>query len=264
MYDKFNKVNARNETHLVGGNVIVRVGECFNPNFIDQVIVEAVNSASDNTIIYLVKEKNFSTEIVQLESKVVRTLNHANTDTRPFAVSYYDSGILYTADEGGIVNYTVDLTNFNAERASCAMKLVVFDSESDFTAYTQPCSSYMDPNDVPPNSYSSTSCFGANGSHSFSFELYRNAFFYFALSRVANITFNTSASGSISKYVLHDNRSNCTLVTDCSFQNPQTTSDENEIWCLFAESDHPSPLGKAMKLTATPRSYKKHKHGSYY
>ena len=173
-------------------------------------------------------------------------------------MSYYDSGILYTADEGGIVYFTVDLTNFNAERASCAMKLVVFYSESDFTAYIQPSSSYMDPNDVPPNSYTSTSCFGDNNIHSFSFELYKNAFYYFALSHVANITFITSASGSTSKYVLHDIRSSCTLVTNCSFQNPQTTSTENERWCLFAKSGHPPPLGE-VKLTVTPQSYKKYK-----
>ena len=237
LYDKLDKTSpaSSGRTYLVGANTTVRIGSCFDHNLIDQVNVIAARETSDgsnNTAIYAAQKSDIRSEMTYLPNKTVRTLNNAH-DSLPIGVSY--NGIpLYTADEGGMIDYSVSLINNNVTRNSCALRLIVFDSPSNFFEYQY---QNRDPLFLPPNFYTNTSCVSENGTHYFHFQLRANTFFYFAASHVADVSFTVNASGKVSEYFISEHIKPCILTfsSRCTFSLNQKRNDET---CLFGESSN--------------------------
>ena len=262
-YNNLNKTSPYSATYLVGANTIVQIGDCLDPNLIDRVNVTAVRSetgnSSKNTAIYAVQESDIRSEMMYLPNKTVRTLNAQ--DSRPVAISYFNhTNPLYTAGKGGTMNYTVSLIN-NMTRVSCALRLIVFDSVSDYNNYVHES---RDPLHLPPNFYTNTSCVGQNETYNFTFELGANTFFYIVASHVAGANFSVNASGNISRYsldILSHSMSPCKPLTfsspTCTFSLNQEKNSVKMKECLFGVSTNPAQ-GNIIVATI-PQTYKSYK-----
>lgn len=263
-YNNLNKTSPYSATYLVGANTIVQIGDCLDPNLIDRVNVTAVRSetgiGSNNTAIYAVQESDIRSEMMYLPNQNARTLNAQ--DSRPVAVSYFNyTNPLYTAGRGGTMNYTVSLINNNVTRVSCALRLIVFDSVSDYFNYVHES---RDPLHLPPNFYTNTSCVGQNGTYNFTFELRANTFFYIVASHVAGANFSVNASGNISRYsrdILSHSMSLCKPLTfsspTCTFPLNQEKNSVKGKECLFGVSTNPAQ-GNVIAATI-PQTYKSYK-----
>ena len=197
MSNTSNKTSPYSALYTAGANTTVLLGECLDPNLINQVNVKS----NVNTIIYLVQKSEISSlmKYMYLPNETIRTIENAD-DSLPVPVSYFDVfNPLYTAGEGGMMNYSVSLMNNNMTRNSCALQLIVFDSSSDYFDYVQ---SERDPGILPANFYTNGSCVGENKTHNFNFELEANTFFFFVISHVVGISFSVNASGNIPIYSL--------------------------------------------------------------
>lgn len=251
LYNNLNKTSPYSATYLVGAKATVRICDGFYPNLIDEVNVTALTSetgdGSNNTAIYAVQESDIRSEMTYLPNITVRTLHNAH-DSRPISVSYNTTPV-YTADEGGMINYSISLINNNVTRNSCALRLIVFDSPSDFSEYKNP---NRDPLFLPPNFYTNTTCVSENGTYYFHFQLRANTFFYFAASHVADVSFTVNASGYISEYSIPDHIKPCILTfsSPCTFSLNQKHNDET---CLFSESSN--RLQGDVKVSTIPQTY---------
>lgn len=262
-HEPINKTTLQN--YSVGANTMVLM-ECLNSNInIDQVTVAAVKSerdgssiGSNNTIIYNVQETKIMSNMTYLPNKTIFYTDNLTDNSVPVGVSYFESsGPLYTADEGGTMNYTVMLINTNMTRLSCALRLIVFDSSGEYIDYTK--GSSKDPDkDLPPNLYCKERCVGDNGTHNFNFTLRPNTFFFFVASHVAGVNFSVNASGNISRYLISDQGSRCTVTFSsppCTFQINQKSNGNDAKRCLFGQSTN--PFTGCVMANTTNHTYKK-------
>lgn len=255
MYNTSNKTSPYSALYTAGANTTVLLGECLDPNLINQV-----NVKSDiDTIIYLVQKSEISSlmKYMYLPNKNITTIENT-TDSKPVPVSYFDYNPLYTAGEGGMMNYSVSLINNNMTRNSCALQLIVFDSLSNYCHYVH---SGRDPGLLPANFYTNSSCVGEDKTYNFNFELEANTFFFFVVSHVVGISFSVNASGNIPIYSLDLspqmkpckqplNSSPCTfpLIQEDHHAN------WNDEWCLLGVSNNPTLYNVTVAII--PRSQK--------
>ena len=240
MSNTSNKTSPYSALYTAGANTTVLLGECLDPNLINQV-----NVKSDiNTIIYPVQKSEISSlmKYMYLPNETIRTIENAD-DSLPVPVSYFDVfNPLYTAGEGGMMNYSVSLINNNMTRNLCALQLIVFDSSSDYFDYVQ---SERDPGFLPTNFYTNGSCVGENKTHNFNFELEANTFFFFVVSHVVGISFSVNASGNIPIYSLDLSPpiKPCKQLLKsslCTFPLNQGDhhANRNDEWCLLGVSNN--------------------------
>ena len=239
MSNTSNKTSPYSALYTAGANTTVLLGECLDPNLINQV-----NVKSDiDTIIYLVQKSEISSlmKYMYLPNKNITTIENAS-DSKPVPVSYFDYNPLYTAGEGGMMNYSVSLINNNMTRNSCALQLIVFDSSSDYFDYVQ---SERDPGLLPTNFYTNGSCVGENKTHNFNFELEANTFFFFVVSHVVGISFSVNASGNIPIYSLDLSPpikpcKQSLESSPCTFPLNQGDhrANRNDEWCLLGVSNN--------------------------
>ncbi|XP_019857572.1 PREDICTED: uncharacterized protein LOC109585864 [Amphimedon queenslandica] len=216
---------------FVGGKATVKIGN-YSSKSIKDLQIEALNDMkgynyANGTVIDAVQENEFHVSFKELdfESRPYGALS----DEVPVFLAFNQSVSLYNAAGEGKVNISFDLTNIN--RASCAARLVVFSSQVDFTNYT---GSTRDPRHVPLAAYHSSGCINTSGIHSV--PLKEDAFSFFAIAHVKNISLTVNTSGYISEYVILEKESSCTLNPSC--QSNITISSEEK--CTTSRDDDDS------------------------
>ena len=245
--------------YSVGVNTVVKIGKVYRSNVVKKLQIEALRNAhgfyANGTVIHQVQGNGFNVSSKQLQH-VNRDFNF--TDEYPVFLKYYDvSSPLYNADGPGVVNFSFNLTNSNG--SDCAVRMATFSSRDDYSKYYN---SYPTPHDIPQNAYNFTPCFNDSGTYHFSLNMARDAFSFFVVSHITNVSLTINISGYVSEYMIHDQESSCILSPSCPdiiISDKECTNGDSldERWYIFGTSS--SNFRGEVKLTVYPLCDKDYK-----
>ena len=202
--------NVTSEDIFVGGKATTKIGE-FSSKLYKDLQIEALNDTNgynhaNGTVIHTVKKNDFNVSFKELDFE---SLTYTKLgDEVPVFLEFNKSVPLYNADGEGVVNLSFNLTNTNG--TGCAARLVILTSQLDFDNYSQ---SNQDPRDIPLNAYNYTECLNESGT--FSVNMKRDVYSFFAIAHVRNINLTVNTSGHVSKYVTLNQESSCILSPSC-------------------------------------------------
>ena len=248
--------------HSVGVETTVKIGKAYSSNVVRKLQIEALRNANgfnaNGTVVHQVQENDFNVSTKELQH-VNRAYKFIDEDR--ILLSYYVSSPLYNADGLSIVNFSFNLTNNNG--TDCAVRMATFGSYHDYIKYYD---SNPSPREIPLNAYNYTPCLNESGTYTFSLNMKRDAFSFFVVSHIINVSLTVDISGNISEYLIHDQESSCILSPSCPdiiISDEECTSNDDdsaddERWYIFGTSS--SSFRGEVNLTVYPLCDKEYRN----
>ena len=251
----YNDTYSKNYT--VGVRTTVKINGYYSSSVVKKLQIKALRDTgghiyANGTVIHRVQKKDFMVASQVLD---YMSASYTFTDEFPLFLGYNNSvSPLYNADGLAIVNFSFNLTNNNG--ADCAVRMATFGSHHDYIKYHD---SNPSPREIPLNAYNYTPCLNESGIYTFSLNMKRDAFSFFVISHIINVSLTVDISGHISEYLIHDQESSCILSPSCHsdiiISDEECTSNDDdsaddERWYVFGTSS--SSFQGEVNLTVYP------------
>ena len=231
--------------HIGGNSVVLFQPNCFNPQWIQKVIVfnltvvdQHVPKSLANFQFYKTQCSNLKYETYCLQRKTLYSQVRVSYN-QSFDASYYypekgEQVPMYTAGYGNLT-YLINL-EYRTSPISCPLELYLF---NDHYHYTQLLSL------MPPSGYVNKECIINTGWNEVFFSLNESGFYYVAFSVMKDVQFTIEASAELTRY-------NVSLLSEENCLLSSTSVSNSSCSFMISDSFNLEPIAL---LAATNNSY---------